>query len=90
MAYALVVAGWSEADERSDPGTKPESTWLNGGIGQTMNGGYGQNVTLGQFFGEVQRLVPPTKPIVDQTGPDRDVQPIKLAFTREGEDSRWA
>jgi uncharacterized protein (TIGR03435 family) len=79
-AYKLVVAKGGPKLTKDDGDTKPESTWLNGGIGQTMNA-YGQNVTLPQFFGEVQRLAS-DKPIVDQTGLT-GTYTIKLSFTRE-------
>jgi uncharacterized protein (TIGR03435 family) len=79
-AYALVIAKGGPKLTKDDGDTKPESTGFGGAIGQTMYG-YGSNVTIAQFFGELQRLAS-DKPIVDQTGLT-GTYTIRLSFTRE-------
>jgi len=78
-AYALVVARGGAKLKKSD-GKYPTRTGFGGAIGQTMFGS-GQNVTIPQFFGEVQRLAV-DRPIVDQTGLTGTFD-ITLQFTRE-------
>ena len=84
-AYALTIARGGPRLTKSDPEKDVEPTMgFGGGVGQTMYGG-GRDVTLRQFFGEVQRLVL-NRPVVDRTGLTGTYN-IQLQFTREGEDS---
>jgi len=80
-AYALTIAKGGPKLTKSDP-EKDRETFLsfNGGVGQTM-GGYGQDVTLRQYFGEMQRLVL-DRPVVDRTGLTGTYN-IQIRFTRE-------
>jgi uncharacterized protein (TIGR03435 family) len=79
-AYALVIAKGGPKLTKDDGDTKPENTGFGGAIGQTMYGS-GENVTIGQFFGEVQRLAV-DRPIIDRTGLSGTFN-IQLSFTRE-------
>jgi uncharacterized protein (TIGR03435 family) len=78
-AYAVVIARGGSKLKKSD-GKYPPRTGFGGAIGQTMYGG-GQNVTIPQFFGEVQRLAV-DRPILDHTGLAGTFD-IALQFTRE-------
>jgi uncharacterized protein (TIGR03435 family) len=80
-AYALTIARGGPKLTKSDPDKDTEPVLsFSGGVGQTM-GGYGRNVTLHQYFGDVQRLVL-DRPVVDRTGLT-DTYDIQLRFTRE-------
>ncbi len=84
-AYALSIARGGPKLIKSDPEKDVEPMLgFGGGVGQTMRG-YGRDVTLGQFFGDVQRLVL-DRPVVDHTGITGTYN-IQIEFTREGEDS---
>jgi uncharacterized protein (TIGR03435 family) len=79
-AYALVVAKGGSKLVKDDDDTMPEATGFGGSPGHTMNG-FGRNVTISQFFGELQRLATDL-PIVDRTGLTGTFK-IQLSFTRE-------
>ena len=84
-AYALSIARGGPKLTKSDPEKDREPMLgFGGGVGQTMRG-YGRDVTLGQYFGEVQRLVL-DRPVVDRTGIIGTYN-IQIEFTREGEES---
>jgi uncharacterized protein (TIGR03435 family) len=80
-AYALTIARGGPKLTKSDPEKDTEPVLgFSGGVGQTM-GGYGRDVTLQQYFGDVQRLVL-DRPVVDRTGLTGTYN-IQLRFTRE-------
>jgi len=80
-AYALTIAKGGPKLTKSDPEKDSEpSLGFSGGVGQTMRG-YGRDVTLRQYLGEVQRLVL-DRPLVDRTG-ITGTYDIQIEFTRE-------
>jgi uncharacterized protein (TIGR03435 family) len=83
-AYVLVTAKGGPKLTRSDP-EKDLAPILSfqGAPGQTMRG-FGRDVTLGQYFGEVQRLTL-DRPLSDQTGITGTFN-ITMLFTRAGGD----
>ena len=80
-AFALVIA---KGGPKLTPGdgkvSAHQSMSFVGAPGQTMHG-YGVNATIGDFIGELQRIVM-ARPIVDETGLT-GVYNIQFAFTRE-------
>jgi uncharacterized protein (TIGR03435 family) len=81
-AYALVTAKGGPKLDRDDQ--FKSLLIFNGDVGQTMRG-YGRNVTLEEFIGEVQRLVL-DRPVVDRTGITGTFD-LNLVFTREDPNS---
>jgi uncharacterized protein (TIGR03435 family) len=83
-AYALVIARGGPKLTKSDP-EKDLAPILSfaGAPGQTMRG-YGRDVTLTQYFGEVQRLSL-DRPLIDQTGITGRFN-ITMMFKRAGGD----
>jgi len=80
-AYALTIAKGGPKLTKSDPEKDREpSLGFSGGVGQTMVG-YGFDVTLRQYFGDMQRLVL-DRPVVDRTGLTGTFN-IHIRFTRE-------
>jgi uncharacterized protein (TIGR03435 family) len=80
-AYALVVAkGGPKFEKGDDDPHHPPRTGFGGAVGQTMYGS-GQNVTITEFFAQVQRLTL-DRPVVDQTGLTGRYN-MQLEFTRE-------
>lgn len=80
-AYVLSVARGGPKLTRSDP--KKDTQQLlsfSGSVGQTMHG-YGRDITLRDFIGDIQRLVL-DRPLVDDTGITGKYD-ISLVFTRE-------
>jgi uncharacterized protein (TIGR03435 family) len=82
-AYALVIAdpkkGLKLTKSDGDP-DHPQRMGFSGAIGQTMSGG-GNNATLKELAGELQRLTL-DRPVVDNTGLTGTFD-IKLSFTRD-------
>jgi uncharacterized protein (TIGR03435 family) len=80
-AFALVIAKGGPKLTPGDGNVKAnQSMSFSGAPGQTMRG-YGVNASIGDFIGELQRIVM-DRPIVDETGLT-GVYNIQIAFTRE-------
>jgi uncharacterized protein (TIGR03435 family) len=83
-AFALVIAKGGPKLITGDGNVRANQSMSFGGApGQTMRG-YGVNASIGDFIGELQRIVM-DRPIVDQTGL-AGVYNIQIAFTREEPD----
>ncbi len=84
-AFALVIARGGPKLTPGDGNVKVhQSMGLSGAPGQTMYG-RGVNASIGDFIGELQRIVM-NRPIVDETGLT-GVYNIQIAFTREEPDA---
>lgn len=84
-AFVLVIAKGGPKLTPGDGNVKArQGMSFNGPPGQTMHG-YGKNASIGDFIGELQRIVM-NRPIVDQTGLT-GVYDIQFAFTREDPDA---
>jgi uncharacterized protein (TIGR03435 family) len=80
-AFALVIAKGGPKLTPGDGNVKAhQSMGFIGAPGQTMQG-YGVNASIGDFIGELQRIVM-ARPIVDETGL-KGVYNIQFTFTRE-------
>jgi uncharacterized protein (TIGR03435 family) len=80
-AFALVIAKSGPKLTPGDGNVKAnQGIGFTGGVGQTMHGS-GVNASIGDFIGELQRIVM-DRPIVDETGLT-GVYNIQIAFTRE-------
>lgn len=80
-AFALVIAKGGPKLTPGDGNVKAhQSMGFIGAPGQTMHG-YGVNASIGDFIGELQRIVM-ARPIVDETGL-KGVYNINFVFTRE-------
>jgi uncharacterized protein (TIGR03435 family) len=84
-AFVLVIAkGGPKLTPSNGNVNAIQSMSLGGAPGQTMYG-RGVNASIGDFIGELQRIVM-NRPIVDETGLT-GVYDIKIAFTREDPDA---
>lgn len=84
-AFVLVIAKGGPKLTPGDGNVKAhQGVGFSGGVGQTMHGG-GVNASIGDFIGELQRIVM-DRPIVDETGLT-GVYNIQIAFTREDPNS---
>jgi len=84
-AFALVIAKGGPKLTPGDGNVKAhQSVGFGGAPGQTMYGG-GVNASIGDFIGELQRIVM-NRPIVDETGLT-GVYNIQIEFTREEPDA---
>ena len=84
-AFALVIAKGGPKLTPGDGNVKAhQGMRFVGGVGQTMHGS-GVNASIGDFIGELQRIVM-DRPIVDETGLT-GVYNIQIAFTREEPDA---
>jgi uncharacterized protein (TIGR03435 family) len=84
-AYALTIAKGGPKLAKGDGGPDHlQRMGFSGGIGQTMQG-TGVDATLGDFIGELQRIVL-DRPIVDRTGLTGTFN-IQITFTREDQQS---
>jgi uncharacterized protein (TIGR03435 family) len=80
-AFALVIAKGGSKLTPGDGNVKVHlSMGFSGGVGETMHG-HGVNASIGDFIGELQRIVM-DRPIVDETGL-AGVYNIQFEFTRE-------
>jgi uncharacterized protein (TIGR03435 family) len=81
-AYLLTVAHGGAKLTKSDPKVDTEPRLgFSGAVGETMHG-FGRDVTLGEFMGEVQRVAL-DRPVVDRTGITGTYN-FDFQFTREG------
>jgi uncharacterized protein (TIGR03435 family) len=84
-AFALAIAKGGPKLTPGDGNVKARQVMgFVGGVGETMHGD-GVNVSIGDFIGELQRIVM-DRPIVDETGLT-GVYNIQIAFTREEPDA---
>ena len=84
-AFVLVIAKGGPKLTPGDGNVKAhQSMGFGGAPGQTMYGG-GVNASIGDFIGELQRIVM-NRPIVDETGLT-GVYNIRIEFTREEPDA---
>lgn len=84
-AFALVIAKGGPKLTPGDGNVKAhQGMGFGGAPGQTMHG-FGVNASIGDFIGELQRIVM-NRPIVDETGLT-GVYNIQIAFTREEPDA---
>ncbi len=80
-AFALLIAKSGPKLTPGDGNVKAhQGMGFVGGVGETMHGD-GENVSIGDFIGELQRILM-DRPIVDETGLT-GVYNIQIAFTRE-------
>jgi uncharacterized protein (TIGR03435 family) len=84
-AFVLTVAKGGSKLTPGDGDTKAHmSMGFSGGVGETMRG-RGENASIGDFIGELQRIVM-DRPIVDRTGLTGAYN-IQCEFTREDPNS---
>jgi uncharacterized protein (TIGR03435 family) len=85
QAFALVIAKGGPRLAPGDGNTKAhQNMGFYGGVGQTMHG-HGVNASIGDFSGELQRIVM-DRPIVDETGLN-GIYNFSFDFTREDPDA---